>query len=230
MTLTRLFRGHSAHVVAFLALMIALGGSAYAIKKNSVTSKAIVNETIKGKDVKDDRLSGDDIDESTLGEVPDARSAVNATNATNADRAASADSATQATDAGTVGGQQVIKINYRAAPGSTTATLLETEGLRIFANCAAGSAIAVIATTTKTGSSIYAAVHRDSTPADPLVADLENGGFGPGIQFDLLAGGTGNINIGTFGYDAPDGTVATGTLTADENAAGCVASGNVIIG
>ena len=55
--------------VALLALFIAIGGVGYAAsvaKKNSVTSKSIRNATIVGKDVKDDRLTGADILESSL--------------------------------------------------------------------------------------------------------------------------------------------------------------------
>jgi hypothetical protein len=66
-----------ANVIATLALFIALGGGAYAVKKNSVgtkqlknnavTSKKIGNEQIKSKDVKGGGLKGKDLKDGTLG-------------------------------------------------------------------------------------------------------------------------------------------------------------------
>lgn len=72
-----------ANVMATLAMFVALGGGAYALKKNSVKSIHVANESLKsadlknGKavrspDVKDDSLKGADIDEASLGQVPDA--------------------------------------------------------------------------------------------------------------------------------------------------------------
>jgi hypothetical protein len=64
------------NVVASLALFVALGGGAYAVTKDSVKSKHIVNgevkssdlenDGIKGKDIKENELTNEDIDETTL--------------------------------------------------------------------------------------------------------------------------------------------------------------------
>lgn len=66
----------SAHILAGLALFVALGGSALAMKKNSIGSKQIRDGAVRTLDVKDaalsgadiasDSLSGADVDESTL--------------------------------------------------------------------------------------------------------------------------------------------------------------------
>lgn len=79
-----------ANVAATLALVLALGGTAYAaapplakkLPKNSVASKQIKNGAVTTKDVKDagltgadvapNSLGGDQVDEATLGRVPDA--------------------------------------------------------------------------------------------------------------------------------------------------------------
>ena len=81
----RLLRHRPSHalVVAYLALVVALGGTSYAavkLPKNSVGSKQIkvgavksvdVKEgTLRTGDVRDDSLTGADISESTLAEVP----------------------------------------------------------------------------------------------------------------------------------------------------------------
>jgi hypothetical protein len=74
------------NLIATIALFIALGGSAYALSKDSVKSKHIVNdevksadlrndgiksgdlkdEDVKGRDIEDGEITGDDVDESTL--------------------------------------------------------------------------------------------------------------------------------------------------------------------
>ncbi len=58
-----------AMIVAFVALLVALGGSSYAavkLSKNSVQSKHIKNSSITGAKVKNDSLTGADIKEATL--------------------------------------------------------------------------------------------------------------------------------------------------------------------
>ena len=56
--------------MATVAVFIALGGGAYAIATkaapDSVNSRAIVNGSVKSADVKDNSLTGTDIDQSTL--------------------------------------------------------------------------------------------------------------------------------------------------------------------
>ena len=77
-----------ANVISLIALMVALGGAAYAVKvapKNSVKSKSVKNESLKGKDIKDGKLTGadvkgnslagSDIDEGSLAKVPRAEDA-----------------------------------------------------------------------------------------------------------------------------------------------------------
>jgi hypothetical protein len=83
-----------ANVIATIALFVALGGTSYAALH--ITSKDIVNKTIKGGDVADDTLGGKQIRERSLQQVP---SAARATTATSADVAKNADTATQATHA-----------------------------------------------------------------------------------------------------------------------------------
>jgi hypothetical protein len=67
-------------VVAVVALVVSLGGSAYAalvitgknIKNGTVTGKDIRNHSLRGSDVKHDGIGGGSIKESTLGPVPSA--------------------------------------------------------------------------------------------------------------------------------------------------------------
>jgi hypothetical protein len=62
-----------ANVTATLALVLALGGTTYAA--TNVTSRQIVNGTIRGVDVRKDSLSGVQVNESKLGPINRARSA-----------------------------------------------------------------------------------------------------------------------------------------------------------
>jgi hypothetical protein len=100
-------RPSPAMVVAFVALVAALGGSAVAlpgknkvdkndIKKNAVGAKQIKTGAVAGSEAKNDSLTGADVDESSLAKVPSAAAADSAT------------TATTATNAGTVGGVQVF--------------------------------------------------------------------------------------------------------------------------
>jgi hypothetical protein len=57
-------------LVAYLALFVALGGSAYAVSK--IDSGDIANRSIKGKDVANDALGGRQIDERKLNAPPGA--------------------------------------------------------------------------------------------------------------------------------------------------------------
>jgi hypothetical protein len=63
----------SAHVIAVIALVLAVTGTAIALPgRNSVNGQDIKNGAIKSLDIRDNNLRGDDIRESTLGPVPSA--------------------------------------------------------------------------------------------------------------------------------------------------------------
>ena len=59
--------------VAFLALLLALGGTASALKgKNSVDSADLKKNVVVSSKIKDGEVKGSDVDESSLSEVPSA--------------------------------------------------------------------------------------------------------------------------------------------------------------
>jgi hypothetical protein len=101
-------------VIAYLALFVALGGSAYAatqLPKNSVGSKQLKASAVTGAKIKNgavtgskigpNTVTGTNVDESSLGRVP---SAATAESATTAGHAATATNATNAADAKALGG------------------------------------------------------------------------------------------------------------------------------
>jgi hypothetical protein len=100
--------------VATLALFIALGGTSYAVtslpassvgtsqlKNASVTAAKLHSRSVGARAVALDSLTGKQINEATLGEVPKAKAATSADSATSAKTAISASSATTAGTAAT---------------------------------------------------------------------------------------------------------------------------------
>src|SRR3712207_2054114 len=65
-----------ANVVATLALFLSLAGSSYAVSQ--ITTKDVKNRSLKGGDLKRETLTGKEINESKLGEVPAATVAADA--------------------------------------------------------------------------------------------------------------------------------------------------------
>ena len=70
-------------VLGVIAIVIAFGGSAYAIKlgRNSVKSKQIAPNAVKSSDIGPDQAKGVDVQESSLAQVPNAANAATAANA-----------------------------------------------------------------------------------------------------------------------------------------------------
>jgi hypothetical protein len=112
--------------VAFVALLVALGGSSYAalklpaksvgskqLKPKSVTRAHIKDNAVGGAAVANDSLTGSDVLESSLGQVP---SAAGADHATGADHAGGADHAA-ALDA----------VNFRTTTAAVPAAPSDTE-------------------------------------------------------------------------------------------------------
>jgi hypothetical protein len=63
--LARVRRPNHATVVAYLALFVALGGTAYAV--NTVGSDDVINDSLLSEDIKDETVSSRDIRPSTIG-------------------------------------------------------------------------------------------------------------------------------------------------------------------
>lgn len=93
----RLRRPSPALVIAVLALAIALAGSAYAVGRISGTT--IKPHSIPGDRIRDNALTGAQINEARLGRVNEAKNASNSKFALRASAAASADNALNAADA-----------------------------------------------------------------------------------------------------------------------------------
>jgi hypothetical protein len=202
-----------AAATSVVALVVSMSATGYAAVK--ISGKQIKNNAITSKKVKNDSLTGSDVKESTLGIVP---------SATNANNAGSA---------GKVNGMTPAKVFYRS--GSVTpATLYTGGGLTIQAACTV-NALGLLATTSKANSSIYS--HFIDVEGETIFGqDDETQDFQPG-ENHLLLGGADIVSqdpgIVTFVYDAPDGSVVTGTLSTDNADGGadqCSVTGTVTQG
>jgi hypothetical protein len=125
-------RPSPALVVAFVALLVALGGTAYAgfsVPKNSVGTKQLKNGAVTTSKIKNGTVTKSKINTSGL-TVPNALfansagsagSATNATNATNATHATGADTATNSQQLGGVAAASYLRVGGTLQPGVTEA-------------------------------------------------------------------------------------------------------------
>src|SRR6476469_6885071 len=121
-------------VVALVALVAALAGSAVALPgKNKVDKNDIRKAAVAGKQVKNDSVTGADVNEATLTQVP---------SAAEADHTKSADTANEAVSAGRAetadklaGGVTVKTIFWTAAPNTSISTHYSAEGLLLGLAC-----------------------------------------------------------------------------------------------
>jgi hypothetical protein len=132
-------RPSAAGIIAVLALVLAMGGTATAAKL--ITGKDVQNKSLTGKDMKGktigkgklklDTLGGDQIDESLLGKVPAAAAA---------DTAATATSAASADDAAKLGGVPAAAVvrNVEYVVGSAIGNDTSKQA---FAQCPAGKKV-----------------------------------------------------------------------------------------
>jgi hypothetical protein len=113
-------RPSRAMIVASLALVLALGGSAYAASQ--INGKNIKKGSIPGNRIKNDSVTGKQVNESTLDAVP------NASHATNADNATSATSAMNSLQLGGVTAGQYLHGEHlvTAASGADSTTTPQT--------------------------------------------------------------------------------------------------------
>jgi len=135
-------RPSPALVVAFVALLIALGGTSYAafrLPRNSVGTKQLKHNAVTASKIKNGAVTASKINTSGL-TVPNAlhaNSADSATNATNATHATTADNATNATHA-TTAGTATNATHATTADNATDATNATTATTAINANLLGG--------------------------------------------------------------------------------------------
>ncbi len=190
-------RPSPAFVLAFVALLVALSGTAAArliitghnVRNGSLTGADIRNGSLTYRDVRRNTLTGRQIAENRLGTVPRARSAGVALAAGNAN---------------SVGGLTARKVVFHAAAGTDDTAILGMAGLTLIGSCSGGK-VGLRATTTVNNSDLRVTVIRGQ--GDIGVRSTTN--FDIGNSIDATAGKAGGT--GTLIYDRADGPVVTVT-------------------
>jgi hypothetical protein len=225
-------------VVAFLALCVALAGTATAlpgrnrvkqddISRAAVRSKHIKSNAILSKHIKARAVTRSKIAKRAIGSDQVGQDALTGANIAESSLATvpNASNATNATNAGKVNGRSVEKMVFVAGSGAAATNVLTLNGLTVIAACNAGPALSVSATTAVSNSFIHAG------GAYTASGSYYNGddSFNIGDSFNVIdnvGAITGSTNVeGTLTYARPDGEVVTATFLAQETAGGCVFAG-----
>ena len=232
-------RPSPAMVVAFIALSVALAGTATAlpgrnavkkgdIARSAVTSRNIARSAVRSNHIKSgrsrgrrlpsepidsslvgsDALTGSNIQESSLGTVP---------NATNADNAAK------------INGLGVQKFFFRGPAVTASAPVLSVNGLTLNAGCNSGTDLTVSATTTVGGAIIHSGGTWNTAGGVEQDFYIEDNDFNVGNTFDPLDNATtGSTSLeGNLVYVRQDGGVVNASFLAQETGGHCTFAGTV---
>ena len=136
-------RPSPATLIALIALVVALAGSAYAaikidtedIRRGAVTAKKLAGNSVTNRAIAPDAVTGDKVNEGSLGQVPTAAKAATADQATNATNATNAANADQADNATTVGGMRAQKFAVKQLSSTALTTIATLGTLDLRAGC-----------------------------------------------------------------------------------------------
>jgi hypothetical protein len=223
-------RPSPAMVVAFIALGVALAGTASAlpgksrVKKDDIARAAIRAQHIYSNAVRTKHLRARNVTRSKI-----SRRAINSdlvgVDALTGQNIVESSLST-VPNSSKVNNRSVEKIAFVAAAGTAATPVLNLNGLSIAAACSAGPALSVTASTAVGGAWIHAGGTHGGA------GNYYNGddAFNVGDSFDvLLSGTTGGTGLrGTLTYVRPDGEVVTADYLAQETATGCVFAGTAI--
>jgi hypothetical protein len=218
-------------VVAFIALCVALAGTATAlpgrarVKKDDIARAAvrsihIKSRAIQSKHIKSRAVTRSKIAKRAVGSSEVGQDSLSGNNIVESSLA-TVPNASNATNAAKVNGRSVEKFAFAAGTGTPATNVLTLNGLTVIAACATGPALSVSATTSVSGAFIHSGgTQGGGTPAFYLADDA----FNIGDSFNVLGTPT-DAKQGTFTYALADGVVVTATFLAEETATGCVFAG-----
>ena len=217
-------------VVAFVALGVALAGTAQAlpgknrVRKDDIARAAVRTQHIYKNAVRTKHIRARNVTRSKI-----ARRAVNSEvvgqDALLGENIVESSLST-VPNASKVNNRTVERISFVAVTGTASTQVLSLNGLAVFAACGAGPALSVTAGTTVSG----ALVHAGGTHAAGGNYYVADNAFNPGDSFDVLQDAvTGSTGLrGTLTYARPDGEVVTADYMAQETATGCVFAGSTV--
>jgi hypothetical protein len=221
-------RPSPAMVVAFIALCVALAGTATAlpgrnkvrsddiargaVRSSDIAPKAVGTKQIKGRSVTRSKIAAKAIDSSLVG--TDALTGANILES-------SLGTVPKAASVEALNGLSVKKFAFRTAAvtGPALTKLVELNGLTLSTACERNPAIAltVSASTAISGAIIHSGGEAGTGGSDISYYNEDNT-FNVGEPFDVLDTAVSNANSveGTLTYLRPDGGVVTATYLAEE--------------
>jgi len=223
-------RPSPAMVVAFIALGVALAGTASAlpgksrVRKDDIARAAVRTQHIYKNAVRTKHIRARNVTRSKI-----ARRAINSElvgqDAITGENVVESSLST-VPNSSKVNSRSVEKLAFVAAAGTGGTSVLNLNGLSIAAACNAGPALSVSATTAVGGSWIHAGGTHGGAGNYYVFDDT----FTPGESFDVLQNAvTGSTALrGTLTYVRPDAEVVTAHYLAQETATGCVFAGSAI--
>jgi hypothetical protein len=221
-------RPSPAMVVAFVALGVALAGTANAlpgknrVRKDDIARAAVRTQHLYRNVVRTKHLRARNVTRSKI-----ARRAINSDlvgqDAITGENIVESSLST-VPNASKANNRIVERISFVVPAGTPGRQVLSINGLTISAACNAGPALSVAATTAVGGSWI----HAGGTLVGGGSYYVADDGFNPGEFFDVLGSTTGTGLRGTFTYVRPDGEVVTVDYMAQETATSCVFGGSAI--
>jgi hypothetical protein len=184
-----------ANVVATLALFVALGGTGYAASQ--ITTKDVKNRSLKGGDLRKDTITGTEVNESKLKQVPKAREAESAGTA---DISKSAGTATLAGSATTAALADTAKDAQNLAGQGVAAfeKSSRTSFGKVPSNPAGASGEAVVLDWPAMGVQLTSATNQGACAGDTRVAVRNTKASGPDAKVF-------ETNIGQLASTAPPG-------------------------
>jgi hypothetical protein len=232
-------RPSPAMIVAFVALCVALAGTATAlpgrsrVKKDdiaraAVRAKHIYQNAVRSKHIRARNVTRSKIAKRAVSSDLVGQDALTGQNIVESSLG-TVPSASNASNSAKVNNRSVEKIAFVAPAGTGTTTVLNLNGLTITAACVPGPTLNVRAGTAVGG----AFVHAGGTHTNGMAYYNEDDAFNPGDAFNpidnALGNSTGDSNMrGTLVYVRPDGEVLTSDFMAEETATGCVFAGTAI--
>jgi hypothetical protein len=225
-------RPSPAMVVAFVALCVALAGTASAlpgknrVKKDDIARAAVRAQHIYSNAVRTKHIRARNVTRSKI-----ARRAINSDlvgqDALTGENVVESSLGT-VPNASKVNNRSVERFGWIVPPGTGPTDVLNLNGLKITASCPAGTPppLSVTATTSVSGSVIHSSGAYSNTSAYHRGDEA----FDVGDVFDMLANAQSASDdlAGTLTYVRPDGEVVTVTYLAERRLTACVFAGSAI--
>jgi hypothetical protein len=219
-------------VVALMALIVALGGTAYAVQR--INGKLVKKGSLPADRIKRHSITGTQMNLKRLGKVPTAAAAdsagiagtanlaKNADNATKAFLAQKATNADSAGNANTIAGTNMARMFAKLSSGPATKTLLDTGFVKIVAGCGGGNPSVTATSEADHQEAQFGMVNGGGPNAG------SNSNWSSNATMDLAAGASNGA--GNFAVAAPDGRVLTVNYSFDSGSvfggpAGCSVTG-----